>query len=86
MRKFCFLFFLLIGLPVMAYTEKTFLLDVSIDGKVLTTPEYIIIVNDYDTFDTQMWLPPDDIIIVDDEYVINPNEQEKAEIEQIMYR
>ena len=86
MKKLLFIFCLLIGLPVMAYTEKTFLSDVSIDGKVLTTPEYIIIVKDYDTFDTQMWLPPDDIIIVDDEYVINPNEQEKAEIEQIMYR
>ena len=71
--------------PLLVKAEETWIQDVSPSGKVITTPEYVIIVTDYDTFDTQMWLPMTDVVITDD-YIINVDDGEKAEIEKIMYK
>ena len=84
MKKFLLLFaFLFCSLNANA--EETWIQEVSSGGKVITTPEYVIIVTDYDTFDTQLWLPMSNVVITDD-YIINVDDGEKAEIEKIMYR
>ena len=61
------------------------MLDVSIDGKVLTTPEYVIIVTDYSCYDTQLWLPPDNVYVTDD-YVINTDNGDRAEIQELIWK
>lgn len=84
MKKILFLFaFLFCSLKANA--EETWIQEVSSGGKVITTPEYVIIVTDYDTFDTQLWLPMSNVVITDD-YIINVDDGEKAEIEKIMYK
>lgn len=56
------------------------------DGKVIITPEYIVIIPDYEIPTTMLWLPGDDVIITDSGYIINTDEEEKAEIQAINYR
>ena len=83
MKKFL-LILCLLCLPVFA-NEETWIED-NHDGKVLITPEYIIVIMDYNIPDTMLWLPSEDIIITDTGYVINTENGESAEIEAINYR
>lgn len=83
MKKFL-LVMCLLCLPVFA-NDSTWV-EENHDGKVIITPEYIIVINDYDIVDTQLWLPGDDVIVTDSGYIINTDEGERAEIQAINYR
>lgn len=85
MKKILFLVACLFCISSVCMAEETWIQDVSSNGKVITTPEYVIIVSDYDTYDTQLWLPMSDVVITDF-YIINVDDGEKAEIEKIMYK
>lgn len=74
----------LLCLPVFA-NEKTWIYE-NYGGKVITTPEYVIKIVDYDVYNTILWLPCDDVVITNGGYVINLDSGEKAEIEYINYR
>lgn len=83
MKKFL-LILCLLCLPVYA-DDRTWIED-NHDGKVIITPEYIVVIDDYYLSDTALWLPSDDVLITDTGYIINLDEGEKAEIQAINYR
>lgn len=65
--------------------EKTYITQNNSHGKVLLTPEYVIIIANYDTYLTTLWLPMDNILILEDS-VINLSNGEKAQINSIQYK
>lgn len=84
MKKFLLILCLFLALPCFA-SDETFITE-NHDGKVILTPEYIVVINDYDVVDTALWLPGDDVIITDSGYIVNTDEGERAEIQTINYR
>ena len=84
MKKLLILICFLIQLPVYS-AEKTWIAEILADGEVIITPEYIIEVDSFSKYDTQLWSRLDDVII-SDFYLINIDEEEKAEIKEIIRR
>lgn len=84
MKKLLILIYLSIQLPVYS-AEKTWIAEILADAEVIITPEYIIEVDSFSKYDTQLWSRLDDVII-SDYYLINIDQEEKAEIKEIIRR
>lgn len=70
---------------VICNNEKTWIKE-NFEGKVILTPEYIIEVPSYDSYDSRYWSKMDNIIILDDYSMINTDTGEKVEIKSIHRR
>lgn len=85
MKKILIIVLFLLNSLVVLAGEQTWITD-NIEGKILVTPEYIITISDFDVIDSQLWAPGDDIIIINDDYVVNTDNGEKVEIDYIKLR
>ena len=84
MKKILALLCLFIAIPCFA-SDETWITE-NHDGKVILTPEYIVVISDFDVVDTQLWLPGTDVVITDSGDIINTDDGERAEIQAINYR
>ena len=85
MKKLVVLFSLIFCTVSVYANEKTWIKE-NYEGKVIVTPEYIIEIPSYDSYDTRYWSRLDDILILDNGYIINLDNGEKAEIKRMSYK